>query len=201
MEKRDIPATLTELFRRFPGIGQRQAERFTYFIAQADGGYIRNLTDGITDLHRETKQCPQCFIRHLEPQPICASCTHDGSDVCIVVEKDVDAHTIRRSMNEIPHARYFILGGLIAIANTDAGRTRIPNLIQLLKRKSIKEIVIALSVHPDAEHTMRYISDAVRAEIPAVRITIPGRGLSSGSELEYSDPETLVNAFRRRDVV
>ena len=201
MEQNDTSETLTELFRRFPGIGQRQAQRFTDFIARSDAGYIGRLTDGITDVHAATKQCPECFIHHMEPRPVCGICSHDGTDTCIVVEKDADAHAIRRTMHDMTGTCYFILGGLVAIVDNTPKPNRIPRLITRLREKNIREVIIALSVHPDAEHTMRFISDAIRAELPDIRITIPGRGLSSGSELEYSDPETLTNALRRRDSV
>ena len=201
MEQKDLFTALTELFRQFPGIGQRQAQRFSYFIARSDSAYIRQLVAGIADMHAATKQCPQCFIRHTEPEKVCGFCTRDDADTCIVVEKDADAHTIQRSAHGAPTARYFVLGGLIAIANGEPKQGRIPHLITLLRTEKIREVIIALSVHPDAEHTMRYLSDAIRAEIPDIRITAPGRGLSSGSELEYADPETLSNAFRRRDAV
>ena len=61
MKEGEIAAALTELFKRFPGIGQRQAQRFTDFIAGTDRHYIRDLTERIIALQRASRQCPQCY--------------------------------------------------------------------------------------------------------------------------------------------
>jgi recombinational DNA repair protein RecR len=41
---------LQQLFKRFPGIGERQAMRFAYFLATADEQYTRDLVETIAAL-------------------------------------------------------------------------------------------------------------------------------------------------------
>ena len=199
MEQGEAIEKTIELFKRFPGIGRRQAERFARFIAQQDTRYIQQLTEQIKALHTASKQCPQCFIRHQEDAEKCSLCTRGNTETLIVVEKDIDAYTLAASTDTLLQAWYFILGGLIPIANSDyTPQVRIPQLLTAIQTHQPSEIIIALSVHPDADHTARCLDAELQKQFPTLTITTLGRGLSSGSELEYSDPETLKNALENR---
>ena len=195
----DILRNVCDLFKRFPGIGQRQAERFARFIAQSDAAYIRQLTESINALHAMSKQCPQCFIQHQCAASLCQLCAQGNTDTLIVVEKDSDAYTLAASTQNIIQGYYFILGQLIPIANSAQTHTRLPQLMRSIETHHPAEIIIALSAHPDADHTARYLNNALQKQFPAIIITTLGRGLSSGSELEYSDPETLTHALIHRN--
>lgn len=198
MEQGRSLLALAELFRKFPSIGQRQAERFARFISRSDPRYVQQLLKGIAELQNASKQCPECFIRHESSDNTCDICLRNDTDTLIVVEKDVDVYALEASMDRTLRARYFILGTLIPIADSKTTHVRVPRLISVIQKKQLTEIIIALSVHPDADHTMQYLANHLRKQFPATQITALGRGLSSGSELEYSDPETLINAFKHR---
>lgn len=199
MEQEDTLTKVIELFKKFPGIGQRQAQRFAQFITQSDTAYIQELAESITALHAASRQCPQCFIRHQQKNKLCRICAQGNTETLIVVEKDVDALTLALSAGNIIQAYYFVLGGLIPIANNNQTQVRLPQLITSVQTHGPSEIIIALSVHPDADHTARYLSNTLKKQFPDITVTVLGRGLSSGSELEYSDPETLVNAITHRN--
>ena len=92
-------------------------------------------------------------------------------------------------------------------------RIRVSELKERVQDKNLKEIILALSVSPDGENTEKYIRELLSsiAEKPAltrvssstrdgnkIKISILGRGLSTGIELEYPDSETLKNAFKNR---
>ena len=69
-----------------------------------------------------------------------------------------------------------------------------------IKKDNLKEIVIALSLNPQGEHTDMYLREMLSPIINKYQIKIVslGRGLSTGTELEYSDSETIKNAFKNR---
>ena len=52
------------------------------------------------------------------------------------------------STDTVVKGYYFILGGLVPIANSDQTAARIPQLITSIQTHSPKEIIIALAVHP-----------------------------------------------------
>ncbi len=64
----------------------------------------------------------------------------------------------------------------------------------------LKEIILAFSVNPDGENTARYVTTLLKETIDhyPIKISTLGRGLSTGSELEYADPETIKNALKNR---
>ena len=68
------------------------------------------------------------------------------------------------------------------------------------KAKILKEVVLALSANPEGEHTALYVKKILEplAEKYQFKISVLGRGLSTGTELEYSDSDTLKNAFKNR---
>ncbi|HEY4524333.1 MAG TPA: recombination protein RecR, partial [Candidatus Paceibacterota bacterium] len=59
-----------------------------------------------------------------------------------------------------------------------------------------REIIIALAVNPEGDNTNEYLQKMLAPS--KIKITILGRGLSTGTELEYSDAETLRNALKNR---
>ncbi len=192
---------LVELFKKFPGIGQRQALRFAHFIIHSDQRYARQLTDTITAAYQASKQCPQCFIRHESDSDICTICLQNGVDTLTIVEKDMDVHVLLASADGNLHTHYFVFGGLIPIANDTSDHVRIQQLMETIKTKKPKEIIIAFSVHPDADHTIRHLADQIRSTFSDITVSALGRGLSSGSEIEYADPETITNALKKRENV
>ena len=66
--------------------------------------------------------------------------------------------------------------------------------------EGLKEVILAFSVNPDGENTARYVEAQLAPfqESSDLTVSILGRGLSTGSELEYADPETIKNAYRNR---
>lgn len=67
-------------------------------------------------------------------------------------------------------------------------------------QSGLKEVILATSVNPEGEHTASYIAGLLKPLIEAhgFRISTLGRGLSTGTELEYSDTETLKSALQNR---
>jgi recombination protein RecR len=64
----------------------------------------------------------------------------------------------------------------------------------------VQEIILSMSATPDGEHTAEVVKVFLEKNIKdsKVKITVLGKGLSTGTELEYSDTETLKNALKNR---
>jgi recombination protein RecR len=62
----------------------------------------------------------------------------------------------------------------------------------------LREIVLALSATSEGEHTADHIRRILTPLREHVKLSTLGRGLSTGSELEYSDAETLSGALLNR---
>jgi recombination protein RecR len=207
----DIIEKLTEVFKEFPGIGERQAKRFVYFLIFRNGEYANNLSKLVLELKKEVSQCKECFKFFLgskTKRDICEICGSPNTDssLLLVVEKDSDLESISKS--GVYHGKYFILGGLVPIVEKNTkSRVRIEELKQrILSPKKdfgenqLKEIILAFSISPQGEHTDSYVREQIKdlADKKGIKVSSLGKGLSTGTELEYSDNDTLKNALKNR---
>ena len=199
---------LAQYFSKLPGIGPRQAKRFVYFLLKKDDTFLRELSENILNLKQNISTCQSCYrffqsknlnAQCLDKCDICSDSTRDET-VLMVVEKDADMENIEK--NHIYTGKYFILGGTLPIMNNNASWIRIEELKKrILKDKNkLKEIILALSLTPEGENTIYHIIQTFKkiTDENSIKISTLGRGLSTGTELEYSDDETLKNALKNR---
>jgi len=198
---------LTNYFEKLPGIGPRQARRFVYHLLTKDKDFLKKFSFTIKTLKDEVGQCSECFKffdtteNKNEPCEICQN-TKRKKDTLLVVEKDVDMDNIERSASY--DGKYFVLGGLVpALGEKLRNEIKMKELFSKVKKDSqngLKEIILAFSATLEADNTGRYIEKILEPIIKNTKIKISrlGRGLSTGTELEYSDKDTISNAFKNR---
>lgn len=202
-------ATLEELikhFEQFPGIGSRQARRFAFHVLQQDHEKVRALSALIASIKEDVVECPRCFRFHAKhgKNTICRICTQSSRDhsKLTIVERDVDIDAIERGGAYT--GLYFVLGGTVPLLeNNDTSHIRggaLKARIEEASKHDLEEIILAFSVNPDGENTARYVEMLLRdlIEKNKLKVTHLGRGLSTGSELEYADPDTIRSAFENR---
>ena len=205
---------LIERFREFPGIGPRQARRFAYFLLTKNPSYLEELAYLVTDIKKTIRLCNSCYrfysVGNKSPQspqspkndplicPICQDPSRE-KNLLMVVARDVDFEAIEKSGTY--HGLYFILGGTIPyLEKNPENHVRLRELVVTLDKRDLSEIILSLNANPEGEHTADIVRASVKdlAEKKHTKITILGRGLSTGSELEYTDADTIKNALRNR---
>lgn len=193
---------LTEHFMKFPGIGKRQAERFVYFLLRADQNTREQMAAAITDLTKTVHTCERCqrFFT-TEKDKLCSVCSEPSRDkqLLLVVAHDADLQNIHQNGNYTGY--YFVLGGTVPVLDKEPNaRVRIKELKAYIKEYKPSEIILALSTNPEGENTRTYITKELQTlqKENKFKISTLGRGLSTGAELEYSDPETIQNALENR---
>ncbi|QQG37626.1 MAG: recombination protein RecR [Candidatus Kaiserbacteria bacterium] len=191
---------LAAIFERFPGIGPRQAGRFVQFLLRASPSVRKDLIDSIASLSKGVKLCPQCFRHFVGAEKICSLCVATRDDSLLaVVASDADLAALEGS--GMFKGRYFVLGGTISLASEKLKGLRVQQLLETLRsREALKEIVLAFPANPEGDITAIRIKEEL-ASVAAerdVKITSLGRGLSTGSELEYADPDTIKSALEGR---
>jgi recombination protein RecR len=197
---------LAQQFKEFPGIGERQAKRFVYFLLHKHPSYIKELSEAILEIKNQIHQCSSCFVFFQGGQEkLCEVCRNPATNKSqlLVVEKDADYESIRKSKTY--NGMYFILGGLVPIVTKETPNfIRSKELIRTIEERSehnnLKEVILALSLNPQGEHTDLYLREILSPlkKDKELSIVSLGRGLSTGTELEYSDSETIKNALRNR---
>jgi len=197
---------LVRHFERFPGIGGRQAKRFAHHLLTETKENIKELSDLIADIQSTVSECHSCHRFYAKNGsgdlcPICADTSRDKTKLTIV-ENDSDMLAIERA--GVYKGLYFILGGsapLLEPKETDKLRGgALKHIVEERLGEELSEIILAFPVNPDGENTARYVQTLLRdvATDKNIMISTLGRGLSTGSELEYADPDTIKNALKNR---
>lgn len=198
---------LAEIFEKFPGVGKRQAKRFVYYLLRKNAAFARDLSTAVSRLKDNIRICEESFQyfysedSSVKLSPIARDPNRDRN-LLLVVEKDSDLENLE-SMH-LYRGLYFVLGGSIPVLSKDPENfIRLAELKNIIERKiaagELKEIILGLSVNPQGEYTLEYLKEKLADfEKQGINISILGRGLSTGTELEYSDKETFENAFSNR---
>lgn len=194
---------LSSLFEKFPGIGPRQANRFVQFVLRSSPSTRRELIAAIQDVGSDVRQCPECMRYHAGAEKLCGICRNPNREdrTLAIVASDTDLAALERSGTY--RGRYFVIGGTVSLASEKNSSLRTKQLADSLPDragKDLAEIVLAFPANPEGDATSVYVREAISdiANPLGIRITSLGRGLSTGSELEYADPDTIKSAFANR---
>jgi recombination protein RecR len=197
---------LAEYYKKFPGVGPRQAGRFVYYLLNQKPEFIDGMIHKIKELEKDISTCEDCFqyfINHDHNKKLCAVCSGKNRDrtKLLIVASDVDLKTIEKSGTY--NGLYFVLGGTVPIMTTEPEkRIRLRSLAKKVdqNKNDLSEIIIALSANPEGENTADLARDYIKkiTDENNIKISVLGRGLSTGTEIEYSDANTLKNALENR---
>jgi recombination protein RecR len=201
----DAINTLTDLLRELPGIGPRQARRLAFWFVRRERGWVERFAESLVRARSEIASCSTCM--RLFPSDhgttACAICRNQERDqhTLLIVEKDMDLENIERT--GVYRGRYFVLGGTTSPLDKEPERkVRIRELLALIDREQgrITEVIFALSATTEGEDTVAFLTDQLRprAAEHSFTLTLLGRGLSTGTELEYVDRDTLKSALDGR---
>ncbi len=199
---------LITYFEKFPGIGARQARRFAFHILTMPSPDTEELATLITSLRTNVTECHAChrfFSRNGGSAILCSICDSSNRDhtKLLIVASDSDIQAIERS--GVYEGLYFVLGGTVPLlSEKENGKVRggaLKALVSERVNENLTEIILAFAVNPDGENTGRYVTTLLKdlIETNNIKVSELGRGLSTGSELEYADPETIKSALRNRN--
>ncbi len=198
---------LIKHFERFPGIGARQAKRFAFHILTLPPEEVEELARLISTLPLSVTECSSChrfFSAHSPSHVRCSICDDPNRDhtKLMVVERDSDVQALERA--GVYDGRYFVLGGTVPLLqNPDTGKLRggaLKAAVTAALENQLEEIILGFAINPDGENTARFVETLLRDTLAGtpVKVSQLGRGLSTGSELEYADAETIKNALQSR---
>lgn len=211
---------LIDQLSKLPEIGPRAATRLALFMLNQPDDYLKDFARAVEELKQKTKICRNCF--NLTSDTACAICSdarRDQNTIC-VVEDILDIIPIERTKRY--NGVYHVLGGLVApvegITPEKLHIKELENRIKNLQQKNESptphttgrdllasprpgrgnkdktvEIILALNPTTEGDTTALYLQRALNPL--GIKITRLGRGLSTGSDLEYADETTLINAL------
>lgn len=186
---------LINTLKGLPGVGEKTATRYAFYILNAKNKEIQELINAIKNVRAKLRLCSTCFhLTDVDPCAICSDPRRDGSRIC-VVETPLDLLAVEKGGNfkGLYHVLHGLLSPLDAIGPEDI---RLRELIDRVRNEDVKEVILALNPTVEGEATATFIRDQLKDSGAAVsRIAY---GIPVGSSLEYADPLTLTRALENR---
>lgn len=185
---------------RFPGIGQKSAQRIAFYLMEQNSGFLEKLATNLTNLKGGIKKCVECgMLTENERCKLCLDTKREKNTVC-VVESVLDVIAIER-IGEF-RGQYHILGGLLSpLDNVGPEDIGIINFLNKAREKGFREIILALNPSTEGETTALYLKKLLQQNVPETSISRLAQGLPTGAAIEYADDLTISRAFSGRQIL
>ena len=186
---------LIKEFSRLPGVGEKTASRFAFYVLNANKEYVENLAKSIVEVKEKIMLCSKCFnLSDRNPCLICSDNARQEDMVCVV--EDVKDMAAIEGMDGFK-GRYHILHGTLSpLKGIGPDDIKIGSLVERARQGAIKEIILAVSSDIDGEATVLYITRLLKPM--GIKIRRIAAGMPVGSDIEYMDGATLGRAMEGR---
>lgn len=188
---------IISVFRKFPGVGPKQAERFALYVVRASNPEIESLVEALRAVKAAVSYCRECY-NYAEGGlcPVCADEHRDRSVIC-VVERPQDLAAIEKAKSF--SGVYHVLHGAVSpAAGVLPDHIKLKELLDRVRASdgAVKEVIIATNPDADGEATAMYL---IRLLKPYVgKITRIAYGVPLGGDIDYMDEVTLGYALKGR---
>lgn len=197
-----LPQALTnaiEALSMLPGVGPRTAERYAYYLFNANEKVSESIVEALSALHSSVKTCPVTFALIDASEEMSEFYTDPERDrsTILVVEEPLDIYAIEQTKGY--HGTYHVLGGAISpIDGITPEQLHIGELIKRVNKDNVKEVIIATNPSVEGESTALLLEKLLHEQNPALKLTRLARGLPLGVDLSYADQITLSAALENR---
>ena len=191
--KQDLVADLINALTILPGVGKKSAQRMALYLLDRNKDGASILANTLSDALDNIQRCESC--RMLTSNNLCKSCLDAARDIkkICVVESPSDVLAIESTGGY--RGKYFVLlGRLSPIDGIGPEELGINDLLSMIEKEEIAEIILATSSTVEGDATAIYITDHVKnAKVSRISYGIP-----IGGELEYVDGTTIARAIEGR---
>ncbi len=190
---KDLVLELINSLMILPGVGKKSAQRMALYLLDRNKDGASILANTLLDAISNIQRCSNC--RMLTSSSICKICddnSRDSNYIC-VVESPSDVLAIETTGGF--KGKYFVLlGRLSPIDGVGPDELGIGDLINMVEKNNITEIILATSSTVEGDATAIYIKDHIKnAKVSRISYGIP-----IGGELEYVDGTTIAKAIEGR---
>ncbi len=189
---------LIECFKKFPGIGEKTAERLALSCLEMDDETIETFSKSLKDSKTKIKKCKICG--NLSEEDECSICKDPSRDkhlLCVVEEsKNIILFEKIGTFNGV----YHVLNGLISpLDGINPEDINIASLIKRIETDEIKEVILAVKPTVEGETTALYIKKMLEGK--PVIISKIAHGIPIGADMDYIDSLTLEIALSERSQI
>ena len=185
---------LIEELSKFPGVGNKSAQRLAFHIINRPVEEVERLANTILDARKNVRYCKECFT--LTDQELCPICRNEKRDhtTIMVVEntRDLAAYEKTGKYEGVYHVLHGAISPMLGIGPNDI---RLKELMQRLQG-DVKEVIIATNSSLEGETTAMYISKLIKPT--GIKVSRIASGVPVGGDLEYIDEVTLLRALQGR---
>jgi recombination protein RecR len=189
---------LTYCFQKFPGIGEKTAERLALATLETEDEILELFAKSLVDVKKKIKTCEVCG--NLTEDDLCLVCsdTSRNKNILCVVEESKNVILIEKIGTY--NGLYHVLGGLISpLEGVNPEDINLNSLFKRIKENNIKEVIIAVKPSIEGETTALYIRKML--EGTDVLVSKIAHGIPMGADMEYIDPLTLELALEDRTTI
>jgi len=184
---------LIDDFKTLPGVGEKTAERYAFWVLDANGEFPNQFANDLVLVKQKIKYCDICG--NITEGNVCSICENEKrnkKDIC-VVQQPKDVFAIEKTDYT---GVYHVLHG--ALSTTKGILPDDLNIRSLLRRieQGVEEVIIATNPTLDGETTALYLTRILKDL--DVNVSRLAHGLSMGSNLDYVDELTLIKAMEGR---
>ena len=192
------PAAVKELIeelKRLPGIGQKTAERLSFYLMRGENAHVEKLAHAILNIKEKVILCSNCHgITEVDPCDICQDPRRDHHQIC-VVEEPYDVYVLE-NMGDYKGEYHVLMGVISPLDGIGPQDLTTEDLKVKVGRNGIREVILATNPDMEGESTAIYIARMLKGS--GVKVTRIARGLPVGGDIEYADPVTLKKSMEGR---
>lgn len=186
---------LIEQFARLPGVGPKTAQRLAFHVLAMPREDAEEFAQALIDAKQDITTCPVCCnLTDVVPCRVCNDQERDASVICVVEDaQDVLAIEKTREFKGLYHVLH---GSISPMEGRGPDDLRIKELLNRLKDKKVKEIIVATNPDVEGETTALYLAKLFSPI--GIQTTRIAHGLPVGGDLENADTATLTRALMGR---
>lgn len=190
---------LVEVLCRFPGIGQKSAQRLAFYLLGCSREEVVAIARAMVEAKDKLTFCTDCgTLAELDQCSYCSDSRRDQSLLCIVQEPR-DVLVLERT-GQFQGLYHVLHGALSPLDGIGPEELKLDRLVKRIEAKSFAEVIIATNPNVEGDATAGYLA---RLLAPlSIRVTRIAFGLPVGGDIEYADDLTLSRALDgRREII
>ena len=186
---------LIEELKRLPGVGQKTAQRFAFFLLKMPADDAKAIARAIIDMKDKSKFCTVCNnITEEDSCWICRDANRDRSKI-LVVEEPSALYTIERT-GGYKGLYHVMLGAISPLDGIGPEDIKVEGLLKRVEKNGVEEVILAMDPDMAGEATTMYLTRLIKPI--GINVTRIAYGIPVGSDIEYADELTLVKSLEGR---
>jgi recombination protein RecR len=181
-------------FKKFPGVGERTAERYLFDLLRWKDEDITKFAEALKHFRENVKECVECGALQEGKCPFCGNLGRNRSILCVVATpREIFSLESIRCFDGL----YHVLGGTLSPLDPPLqNEQKIQKLKKRIELLQVKELFLGFDSTLDGDATAHYLKHELAPM--GVKFTRPAFGLPMGSPIEGIDMSTLAKAFLNR---